>query len=167
MKTLLLASSAPGNNPALRIVPAHIVPGIISFLASSATASFDNRSLLPSLEEVLRAFVTYFAAIPEAYRARFLGVALPTLIFLVSSPSGQTRQSGGDAASPMERLHSVVVNHLVSLATTAPQPFKEATGKLEAEQKEVLENAIREAIGGSSGGKATKDTKPTIALRSF
>ena len=51
--------------------------------------------------------------------------------------------------------------------------FKEAAGKLESEERDALEGAIRAAVSGSgkAGGGGVKDSgrdaKPQISLRNF
>ena len=87
---------------------------------------------------------------------RLLGVLLPTIALLLlnaqSSPSPVTSQS---------------VVQLLAFATTSPVAFKDAAAKLEPETRELLEQAVRRAVGGNAAAQAQASAKPQISLRSF
>lgn len=87
-----------------------------------------------------------------------LGVLLPTISLLLSS----TTPSQPVAAS----LTSQTIAQLLSFATTSSSAFKEAAGKLDSHNRELLELSIRRAVGGPTSGTA-QSAKPQISLRSF
>ncbi len=134
---------------------------MIRFTAGVAAEDLDSsagiESSLRALSEVLQALSSFFTTIPEEFRARILGIIIPTLIFLLEPQAIKAVDS---------LLHKASIKTLLSLATSAPQAFREATGKLDAERKTRLEAAIREALSESNPGSAARVDKPTIALRS-
>lgn len=87
-------------------------------------------------------------------------ILLPVLLDLVAP------------TSPATSARSIATNHLVSLATTCPSHFKEATAALESEQRSLLEDSIRTALGqGSKRNPATAghaaEEAPRISLKMF
>lgn len=82
---------------------------------------------------------------------------MPVLIILLDS-----------AGSPP---YNLAVGHLLAFATSSPAAFKEATGKLEARERETLEMAVRQAVTAASqnvtGGVGGQGSKPQISLRTF
>lgn len=63
------------------------------------------------------------------------------------------------------KMHTQAVRQLLALAAMSPSAFKEATGKLEQQMRDILETSVRQAVGGR--GPATDAPKPQISLRSF
>lgn len=89
-----------------------------------------------------------------------VSILLPVLLDLVAP------------TSPATSARSIATNHLVSLATTCPSHFKEATAALESEQRSLLEDSIRTALGQGSkrnpaaAGHAAEEA-PRISLKMF
>ena len=68
--------------------------------------------------------------------------------------------------TPPPGLHTQTMREVLTFATVSPLAFKEATNKLNAETREVLETSVRQVLGG--GKAAASDVhKPQISLRSF
>ena len=88
--------------------------------------------------------------------SRLLGVLIPAIGLLLdpTSPDPPT-------------IHSLAVAQLLSLATASPVAFKEATAKLDATAKDILESSIRQAIGSNGASAGQSSSKPQISLRSF
>ncbi|KAH8115151.1 clathrin-coated vesicle protein [Phellopilus nigrolimitatus] len=155
-KTIILAG-ASGN-----AMPKHctklLLPGLIEYVASVA-ALVDNPSAqeahVKGVDEILKAFSAFFSSTPEDFRARTLGVLLPTIALLLD-PS---------KATPTP-VHTLAVSQLLSLATVAPAAFKEASGKMDQAARETLEVSVRQAIGTNTPAGQTA-AKPQISLRSF
>lgn len=84
-----------------------------------------------------------------------LGVLLPAMAMVLEP----------NAALP-SALHTLTIRDVLVFAAAAPLAFKDATGKLGSETREVLESSVRQALGGA---KATGENahKPQISLRSF
>ena len=84
-----------------------------------------------------------------------MGVLLPTMAMALEP-----------TATPLPSLHGQTIKEILVFATTSPLSFKEATGKLNPETREVLEASVRLALGGNKA--ANQDAhKPQISLRSF
>jgi hypothetical protein len=133
---------------------------MIQFIASAAAEGADGADTFSenrkqALDELNKAFVSFFGFVPEEHKARVLGILLPTFMLLLGS---------SNESSP---YHSLGVKGFLQFASTAPQAFKEATGKLDQQQKSILEGAVREALAGGTSTNTSKTAKPTIALRSF
>jgi HEAT repeat-containing protein 5 len=63
-------------------------------------------------------------------------------------------------------LKSQTVSQLLLFATSSPLAFKEAAGKLDSVTKEILEQALRCAVGEVTS-KGQNVAKPAISLKSF
>lgn len=87
--------------------------------------------------------------------ARALAVLLPTETLLLDA-----------GRIPPTHLHVQAIAQLLTFATTAPGPFKEATAKLDAPVRDKLEAAIRQAIGARASANAGA-AKPQISLKAF
>ena len=70
------------------------------------------------------------------------------------------------ATIPSPALHTQTIKEILVFATSSPLSFKEATTKLNADTREVLETSVRQALGGSKAS-ANEAHKPQISLRSF
>lgn len=146
-KTIVLASTAPQSNPALKHCLRFLIPGIIRFMSSAAADGGDDQTFSENkrqgLEEVTKAFSTFFGIVPTEHKSRMLGILLPTYLLLLST----------EDVAPQ---HIIGVQSLLQVASSAPQAFKDATGKLEQQQKTLLENTLREALAGGSGNANSK-----------
>jgi len=128
-------------------------------------ARFGKHSLL-STPLPQRIFVSSSARLAFNPRAelhfvgsRLLGVLLPTILLLLApDPASQPLASSVIAQT---------VAQLLSFATTSPSAFKEAAAMLDAPGRELLEQSIRRAVGGSTSMQNATSTKPQISLRSF
>ena len=137
---------------------------MIRFLADTVaecgeSAKSSHESKRQALEEVNKAFNSFFGTIPEEHKARMLGILLPTFVLLLVGSE--------DSTSMAAHYHSLGIQTLLQLATAAPRAFKEAAGSLEQQQKTALETALRETLAGGATSTASKAAKPTIELRSF
>ncbi|ESK97884.1 clathrin-coated vesicle protein [Moniliophthora roreri MCA 2997] len=140
-----------------------LLPALVEYIAKMAPTVKDgsiSESHATAIGEIWKAFGVFFGSLQDAERTRLLGVLLPTISLLLSSSDA--------TPSPVA---TISVKQLLTYATTAPIAFKEATGKLEPDTKELLEVSIRKAVGAGSGaGVQTQSQgamKPQISLRSF
>lgn len=70
--------------------------------------------------------------------------------------------------SPPHPVHALAITYLLGYATSSSVAFKEATVKLDAADREVLENSVRQAVEGMSGANnAPTVAKRQISLRTF
>ncbi|KAF8648973.1 hypothetical protein AX16_006087 [Volvariella volvacea WC 439] len=153
-KTLVVASTA--GNLLLRQCAKLLFPGLIEYMAKMAPQVHENtlsESQATGVSEVWKAFSAFFGAVPEEHRARLLGVLLPTISLLLTTQT-----------SP---IATQTVAQVLSYATSSPNAFKEAAGKLDPATKELLEQAIRRAVGNAAPAPTTTAVKPQISLRSF
>lgn len=157
-KTLMIASTS--GNPVLRQCAKLLVPSLIEYIAKMAPLVNDGsitESHAAAIGEVWKAFSSFFASVAEEHRSRLLGVILPTITLLLTNTQ-----------TPPSPIVTQSVAQLLSYATSSPVAFKDAAGKLEPSSRELLEQSVRRAIGGSAtstiGGNAAK---PQISLRSF
>jgi hypothetical protein len=127
-----------------------------------------------ALGEVWKAFNTLYSSIAQEQSispfpirvlsrlshppgSRMLGVFLPTITLVLSDS-----ESPGGAP-----VRSQAIAQLLSYASSSPAAFKVAAEMLPAETREVLEQSIRRAVGGSNSAGSTTGAKPQISLRSF
>lgn len=82
-------------------------------------------------------------------------ILLPVLILLLSPSS-----------TPLPPSHRLAISHLLTLASSSPINFKEATTGLSEEQKSLLEVSIRASVGGTKRDEEKKE-EPKISLRMF
>ena len=163
-KTLTIASTA--GSPTLQRAARLLLPSMIECVAHVAVqddeASQDRRVQI--VGEIWKAFGALFASTSEELRMsaiqftttpltlslppgpRLLAVLLPTMTMTLE-PS---------AAQP-SALHTLTIRDVLAFAAAAPLAFKEATGKLGAETREVLESSVRQALGG----ERQQETIPT------
>ncbi|CUA76458.1 hypothetical protein RSOLAG22IIIB_12301 [Rhizoctonia solani] len=112
---------------------------------------------LPVLDEIFRAFMAFFSHTSEVNRPRVLGALMPPITSLLQTGDEETGN-----------IHKVAVMQLLAFASTAPTAFKEAAGRMNQEQRELMEASIRQAVADQSKGNVQAATnKPSIALRSF
>lgn len=68
-------------------------------------------------------------------------------------------------------MHTVALNHLLTLASSLSLHFKEATAALSEHERKLLEDSIRAAVGGKGRGGAAvakgQEEAPRIELRMF
>jgi len=88
-----------------------------------------------------------------------LGMLLPTISLLLSTSVPSQPMAASVTAQ--------TVAQLLSFATSSPAAFKEAAGKLDSSTRELLEQSIRRAVGGSAAASSQQASKPQISLRSF
>ncbi|RDB24443.1 HEAT repeat-containing protein 5B [Hypsizygus marmoreus] len=156
-KTLIVAST--GGNAMLLQCARLLIPGLIEYVAKVAPLVNDgtvSESQVTAIGEVWKAFSAFFASVPENHRVRVLGVILPTIALLLSSFQ----------AIPTP-IVSQTISQLLIYATTSPAAFKDAAAKLDVSTRELLEQSIRRAVGGSTSATAQTAAKPQISLRSF
>jgi HEAT repeat-containing protein 5 len=70
-KTLITASLIPTANPVLRHCAGLLIPSMITLVSGVAACINDQTqmtSLLPALDEALKAFTTFFAGVPDNSR---------------------------------------------------------------------------------------------------
>ena len=163
-----------------------LIPGVISYTATVAgrlrsDASSISEADHQGVEESFKAYSSLITSFPEGLRKtpspvvspstyiilcfspglNALGLLLPVLILLLDP-----------GRKPPTVLHTMAVNQILSWATASPGPFKDATSRLEKEEREILEASVRQAVqdmqnpmSGASTNLAT--AKPQISLRSF
>ncbi|TFK38873.1 clathrin-coated vesicle protein [Crucibulum laeve] len=157
VRTLVVASTS--GNALLRQCTRLLIPGLVEFIAKMSPLVHDGSvsdSQVAAIGEVWKAFSALFTSIPEDKRSRLLGVLLPTISLLLNASQA--------APTPVQ---SQTVSQLLSYATTSPTSFKEAAGKLDNQVRELLEQCIRRAVGGTTTSTAQAAAKPQISLRSF
>ncbi|CAK5273821.1 unnamed protein product [Mycena citricolor] len=160
-----LITAATSGNLLLQKCTKLLIPGLIEFIAKIAPMVMDGsvtETHVAAIGEVWKAFSAYYASVPEELKPRLLGVLLPTMTLLLSSPQSPVAAS--------------TVKELLGYASASPAAFKDAAAKLDPAVRDVLENAIRKAVVGGtglagSGNAAAKGSgasgKPQISLRSF
>ncbi|CAE6356393.1 unnamed protein product [Rhizoctonia solani] len=155
LKTLITVSQ---GNPLLQYTASMLFPGAISFVVGcTGEDEAGQADYLPALEEIFRAFTSFFSQTSEANRPRILGALMPPITCLLQA-SDEKHGS----------LHKAAVAQLLAFASTAPAAFKETAGLMNQEQREVMEASIRQAVADQSRGNVQAATnKPSIALRSF
>ncbi|GAA6032931.1 hypothetical protein JCM8097_000054 [Rhodosporidiobolus ruineniae] len=137
-----------------------LLPGVVELVGKAAERGYAaNDPRFKGTEEAVKAFVGVLGAVPVERRTQALSILLPTLILLLSPSS----------ASP---LHPLALNHLLNLAASHSAHFKEATAGLPADERQLLEDSIRAAVGkGGRGGAAAagqgRTAEPKIELKLF
>ncbi|KAG5643615.1 hypothetical protein DXG03_000582 [Asterophora parasitica] len=156
-KTLIVASTT--GNAVLHHCARLLIPGLIEYVAKMAPLVHEGsiaEAQVAAVGEVWKAFSAFFTAIAEAHRVRLLGVLLPTIALLLSS--SQTSPNS---------VSTQTISQLLTYATSSPAAFKDAAAKLDSTTRELLEQSIRRAVGGSTSVAAQNTAKPQISLRSF
>ncbi|KAJ2921172.1 hypothetical protein H1R20_g15918, partial [Candolleomyces eurysporus] len=159
-KTLIVAASA--GIPILKQCVRLLIPGLVQFVAKMTPYVHEQKLTevqLAAIGEIWKAFAAFFGATPDDFKPRALGVLLPTIaLLLTTNPPAQ-----GPGAS----LSTQTIAQLLSFATASPAAFKDAAAKLEPPVREMLEQSIRKAVGGSAAAAQQPAAKPQISLRSF
>ncbi|KAG6906802.1 hypothetical protein DXG01_012050 [Tephrocybe rancida] len=156
-RTLVAASTA--GNAMLHQCVRLLIPGLIEYIAKVAPLVHDGSITEPQVTavgEVWKAFSAFFSSTPEPHRVRLLGVLLPTIALLL--PSSQ---------APMAPVVSQTVSQLLQYATSSPAAFKDAAAQFDSNTRELLEQSIRRAVGGTTSMAGQSAAKPQISLRSF
>ncbi|KAK1228476.1 hypothetical protein PQX77_008494 [Marasmius sp. AFHP31] len=157
-KTLITASTS--GNGVLRYCVKLLLPALVEYIAKMAPRVKDGsitESHSSAIGEIWKAFFAFFSSLEEADRTRLLAVFLPTIALLLS-----------DSQSSSAPIITLSVKQLLAYATSSPASFKDATGKLDAPIRELLEQSIRKALGNTTTATgAQQASKPQISLRSF
>ncbi|EJD04810.1 clathrin-coated vesicle protein [Fomitiporia mediterranea MF3/22] len=172
-KTIVLAGTS--GNVLLKHCMKLLLPGMIEYIAFVASLAVDGpaqETHVKGVDEILKAFSAFFSATPDEFRARTLGVLLPTLALLLDPSKSSSSSSSTSTPSSTILMHNLAVTQILSLATLAPGAFKDAMSKMDevdGGMKERLEVSVRQAIGGTKGGAGAMqgNAKPQISLRSF
>ncbi|KIK61652.1 hypothetical protein GYMLUDRAFT_73165 [Collybiopsis luxurians FD-317 M1] len=155
----LIAASASGNVLLRRCVKL-LMPALVQYIAKMVPLVSDgsiSENHATAISEVWKAFAILFGSLAEATRTRLLGVLLPTISLILASSQG--------SSSPVVAQS---IKQLLSYATMSPAAFKEAASKLDPSTRELLEQSVRKAVGGSTQTGTVQNTiKPQISLRSF
>ncbi|KAL7423379.1 hypothetical protein Q5752_002682 [Cryptotrichosporon argae] len=155
----------PRPAPVLQHAALHLLPHLITFLADAAVASTDAAlpaATLDAAREIVRALVSWVAALPEPAKPRGYAVLLPTLCVLLDPGA-----AGAAAPSP---LHALATSTALALAQGAPKAFKDATAGMAEGERAQLERAIRDAVGAHAHAHGRSEAgveKKGIELRSF
>ncbi|KAF9269100.1 clathrin-coated vesicle protein [Marasmius fiardii PR-910] len=157
-KTLITASTS--GTELHRYCVKLLLPTLIEYIAKMAPRVKDGsitESHASAIGEIWKAFFAFFSSLQEAERTRLLAVFLPTIALLLS-----------ESRTPTSPVVTLSIKQLLTYATSAPTSFKEATGKLDASTRELLEQSIRKTISNNGAAPGTQSTqKPQISLRSF
>ncbi|KAE8251384.1 hypothetical protein A4X13_0g4019 [Tilletia indica] len=169
----LLIAGSSREVPAIRFCVGQLLPMLVGWVASSVKAQdganghteADEEKAKVNAEiakEVYAALVGAFDSAPHEYKARIAGVVLPTFACCYESEADET-------LSPPTAL-------LLSMASSQPAAFREATANLPPTARAALENVMRTALearagnggrnlGAGGAGPARRDV--SISLRSF
>ncbi|GEM12259.1 clathrin-coated vesicle protein [Rhodotorula toruloides] len=159
--SLLLGASRSPQSDILAFCATQFVPAVVELVAlTSLKGSEVDEVRLKAVDEVLKAFVAVLAAVAPERKTQSLSVILPTLVLVLST------------SRPPPPLHTIALNYLLTLATSLSLHFKEATAALPEDQRKLLEDSIRAAVGGKAGrgGPAVakgQEEAPRIELRMF
>jgi hypothetical protein len=131
---------------------------MIGYLADSVVA---DTPPVEGVREVVKSLSTWCNGLKEDVRSRGYAVLLPTLCLLLDPETG-----GGSSTG----LHNVATGMMLALAQSSAGAFKEATMKMDSEERGRLEKAVREAVGGQARQSRQineDDRRGGIELRSF
>ncbi|GAA5876048.1 hypothetical protein JCM8547_003540 [Rhodosporidiobolus lusitaniae] len=156
---LVAANRTQAQGGVLTFCIGQLLPGVIelvSHAAQSDLAANDPRS--KGVEEAIKALILILTSVPPERKTQSLSILLPVLILLLSP------------TTPPPPTHHLALNHLLTLAATQSAYFKEANAALPEEQRRILEESIRAAVGkgrsgGALGGKSVE--APRIELKLF
>ncbi|KZV63558.1 clathrin-coated vesicle protein [Peniophora sp. CONT] len=154
-----LFTTAASGSIVLRQCVRSLMPGMVEYLARVAAHGNDAKAAQThavAVGEVLKAFNSLFANLSEELRTRLLGVLLPTLTTLLEP-----------AASSPSALHAQAIAQLLVFASASPTAFKEASANLDAETRDRMQGAVREALSSHASATTTSTAKPQISLRAF
>ncbi|CAO1623968.1 unnamed protein product [Parajaminaea phylloscopi] len=164
--TRLLLRASGQDAPWLRFCIGQLLPGVVLFTATNArngpAGSEEDRGTQREsvVLELLKALEGLALSVNEEARPALLGIVLPTLIATLNA-EGPT--SG--------RVHASSVSHLLALATQLPTAMRNATSKLDPEDRSKMEASIRNALqqrgGGGGGASSGRGGESSIALKSF
>jgi hypothetical protein len=152
----------------------------MAFVSARARPGSEATSLTAAdtqgVDEILKAFSMLFTAFPEHARkygalwlgivsltcrmlhlgVEALGIILPVLILLLDPNQ-----------SPPTSLHSIVMSQVLAYATAHSLVFKEVTGKLGTQERDILEKSVRRAVDVPVGAPGAPAVKRQISLRTF
>ncbi|GJN93690.1 hypothetical protein Rhopal_006747-T1 [Rhodotorula paludigena] len=157
--TSLLIASSRSPSAVLAFCVSQLASGVIELLAHSVKQNYAvNDSRLKAIDEAVKAFIAVLTSTAAEWKTQALSIVLPTLILALSP------------RHPSPAIHTLALNHLLSLATSQPAHFKEVTAALPEDKRRLLEESIRAAVGGGRGsGAAAKGAEeaPRIELKMF
>lgn len=139
----------PATNSLRPTVAPKLLPRLLSFLAHPS----DLEEMDQSRTVVAQALVGFVTTLPPAQKSPAIGLLIPTLL------SRAVREG--------EQTHRETASRLVELAAADQSAFRATIGKMDADQKALMERIIREGQGPQQVAKtdASEEREPTIALK--
>lgn len=162
-KAGILPAVTLGQAMTKRIIPHIIVPYILS--SSNEEGDLDTSEKLATMEEAIKTLLMVHNVTEENKKAMILTVILSTLTSLLDET----------AVDHTSGVHGVVLKHIMALASSNAQMFKEAVGLMAPEVRTKLEACVRNSVmlqqsmqkqqQDQSKNARSQEKEPTIQLK--
>ncbi|BGP57657.1 hypothetical protein JCM8202v2_005301 [Rhodotorula sphaerocarpa] len=156
----LLVAASRAHTGTLAFCAGRLLPAVLEIIVTASQSKPVSTDVQHKLvDDALKASIAVLLSVPAERKTQSVSILLPVLLRLVSP------------ASPGPSLRPAATSHLVSLASTVPSHFKEATAALDPEERVRLEECIRSALGQGARRHAAVGTPseeaPRIELKMF
>ncbi|TCD62248.1 hypothetical protein EIP91_007144 [Steccherinum ochraceum] len=133
-----------------------LLPAVVDCISAIATADSKQHLQHHTLVvfELWKLMAHLYGHVQVDLRINVLSVVLPSMILLLNPTNAP--------------IHNATVQQILSFATATPDIFKEAASHLQPEMLKVMEDSVKQVLGGSKAiAAADSGSKPQISLRSF
>ncbi|KAG0317822.1 hypothetical protein BG000_004413, partial [Podila horticola] len=136
-----------------RLFMRQLIPFVVTTIVvraaqeSSPTAgSKDDKVGMQVLEEGIQTLKSLAAASSDDARAGIVSIILSTVVPLLADVSSSSTVASPSTSNKASAVHTLGLNHLLSLGTQFPAEFRQGLKQLSVERRTRLETAIRASV---------------------
>ncbi|KAF9025763.1 hypothetical protein BGZ52_008608 [Haplosporangium bisporale] len=114
--------------------------------SSSSTGSKDEKVGMQVIEEGIQTLKSLAAASSDDARGGVVSIILSTVVPLLADVSSSSTTASLSTSTKASAVHTLGLNHLLSLGTQFPAEFRQGLKQLSVERRTRLETAIRASV---------------------
>lgn len=137
LRSIILIESSRG-----RMFMRQLIPFVVTTIVVKA-AQEDNKVGMQVIEEGIQTLKSLAVSSSESSRPGIVSIIMSTVVPLLQDP---TSSSSPAPTSNAAQVHTLALNHLLSLGTQFPQEFRYGLSTLSMERRTRLETAIRQSV---------------------
>ncbi|KAF9293013.1 hypothetical protein BGZ88_005891 [Linnemannia elongata] len=137
LRSIILIESSRG-----RMFMRQLIPFVVTTIVVKA-AQEDNKVGMQVIEEGIQTLKSLAVSSSESSRPGVVSIIMSTVVpLLLQDPTSSSPAPSSNAA----QVHTLALNHLLSLGTQFPQEFRYGLSTLSMERRTRLETAIRQSV---------------------
>ncbi|KAG9063326.1 hypothetical protein KI688_004208 [Linnemannia hyalina] len=137
LRSIILIESSRG-----RMFMRQLIPFVVTTIVVKA-AQEDNKVGMQVIEEGVQTLKSLAVSSSESSRPGIVSIIMATVVPLLQDPATSSSPAPTSSAA---QVHTLALNHLLSLGTQFPQEFRYGLSTLSMERRTRLETAIRQSV---------------------